>query len=204
MDNQMMLMTNAGMQPVNAGVLIDENYVRRLKDRDEATESHFASYFGKRLTGKLRRTLRSGELIEDVQQETLMRVLVNLRTKGLDRPHHLAGYVNGVCLNVTRELLRAERRNRTEEEDPLREPVDRAPGIEEVVANHEVRRLVEGVLDKLSAKDRGILRMLFLEDMDKDEVCSRMCVSREYLRVLIFRARQRFRAALTETAPAVV
>jgi RNA polymerase sigma-70 factor (ECF subfamily) len=197
----MMLMTDAHTEPVTAGVMIDENYVRRLKERDEATECHFASYFGKRLSCRLRRTLRSDELIEDVQQETLLRVLVNLRTKGLQRPHHLAGYVNGVCHNVMLELLRAERKNRTEEEDPLWEPVDQAPGMEEVVANQEIRRLVEGVLARLSAKDRSILRMLFLEDVDKNEVCARMAVSREYLRVLIFRARQRFRAALANGAP---
>ncbi|HVT91744.1 MAG TPA: sigma-70 family RNA polymerase sigma factor [Bryobacteraceae bacterium] len=196
----MSLMTNARMEPVNPGVLIDENYVRRLKERDEATECHFASYFGKRLTCRLRRSLRSDELIEDVQQETLLRVLINLRTKGLQRPHHLAGYVNGVCHNVMLELLRAERKNRTEEEDPLHEPVDQSPGMEEVVSNQELRRLVEGVLNRLSAKDRNILRMLFLEDMDKDEVCARVQVSREYLRVLIFRARQRFRAALQQGA----
>lgn len=199
----MMMLANGNLKAANAGVMIDENYVRRLRDRDEATECHFASYFGKRLSCKLRRTLRSDDLIEDVQQETLMRVLVNLRSKGLDRPHHLAGYVNGVCHNVMLELLRVERRNRSDE-DPLWEPVDQKPGMEEVVANQEMRRLVEGVLSKLSPKDRTILRMLFLEDADKDDVCCRMSVSREYLRVLIFRARQRFRAALAQSKQAVV
>lgn len=195
-----MWISNLAMEPAAAGALIDETYVRRLRERDDATERHFASYFGRRLKCRLRRTLRSDTLIEDVQQETLLRVLVNLRTRGLERPQHLAGYVNGVCHNVTRELLRAERRNRTEEEDPLHEPVDQAPGQEELVANHELRRLVEGVLDRLSPKDRGILRMLFLEDMDKEEVCMRMSVTREYLRVLIFRARRRFRDALDRSS----
>lgn len=196
-----MMMTNFAMETAGAGALIDECYVRRLRERDEATERHFASYFGKKLKCRLRRTLRSDTLIEDVQQETLLRVLINLRTRGLDRPHHLAGYVNGVCHNVTRELLRAERRNRTEEEDPLHEPADQAPSQDQIVANKEVRKLVESVLDKLSPKDRDILRMLFLEDMDKEEVCVSMGVTREYLRVLIFRARRRFRDALGQSVP---
>ncbi len=188
------------MTPVTAGVAIDENYVRRLKDRDQATESHFASYFGKRLKYSLRRKLRSDDLIEDVRQETLLRVLVNLRSKELDRPMHLSGYVNGVCHNVMLELLRAERRACSDEdEERTIEAVDASPAMEHVIAGQQMRKLVEEVLAKLSAKDRDILRMLFLEDAEKDEVCEKMNVSREYLRVLIFRARQRFKAALGDT-----
>jgi len=57
----------------------NEDYVRRLTEGDSGTGEHFASYFDKVLFLKLRVRLRSAQLIEDVRQETLTRVLVVLR-----------------------------------------------------------------------------------------------------------------------------
>jgi RNA polymerase sigma-70 factor, ECF subfamily len=53
------------------------------------------------------------------------------------------------------------------------------------------------VLDDLPAKDRRLLEEVFLEERDKDQVCRDFKVDREYLRVLLFRARKRFRSVLT-------
>jgi RNA polymerase sigma-70 factor (ECF subfamily) len=47
-------------------------------------------------------------------------------------------------------------------------------------------------LAKLSGKDRNILHAVFFEQRDKDEVCRELGVSREYLRVLLHRAKQQF------------
>ena len=44
-----------------------------------------------------------------------------------------------------------------------------------------------------SDDNRRILRDLFMKDMDKDEVCEQHGVSRDYLRVLVHRALQKFR-----------
>jgi hypothetical protein len=48
------------------------------------------------------------------------------------------------------------------------------------------------VLAKLPAKDQKILRAVFFEQRDKNEVCMELGVSREYLRVLLHRAKQQF------------
>ncbi|MFZ0413046.1 MAG: sigma factor-like helix-turn-helix DNA-binding protein, partial [Candidatus Acidiferrales bacterium] len=49
------------------------------------------------------------------------------------------------------------------------------------------------VLERLSAKDRQLLRRVFLEEKDKDEVCREFGVDRDYLRVLLHRAKRSFR-----------
>ena len=46
----------------------------------------------------------------------------------------------------------------------------------------------------LPAKDKDLIRWLFFEDRDKDDVCRKLQVDREYLRVLLYRAKRRFRA----------
>ena len=50
------------------------------------------------------------------------------------------------------------------------------------------------VLEQLPAKDRQLLRAIFLEEKEKDVVCREMGVDREYLRVLVYRAKDKFKA----------
>ena len=52
---------------------------------------------------------------------------------------------------------------------------------------------VRDVLSSMPEKDRTILQWLFFEERDKDEVCRQLSVDREYLRVLVHRAKVRFR-----------
>ena len=60
----------------------DSEYVRRLIDGDHETERNFVDYFDELLTLKLRSRLRSPELVQDVKQETFLRVLNTLRQRG--------------------------------------------------------------------------------------------------------------------------
>jgi RNA polymerase sigma-70 factor (ECF subfamily) len=58
----------------------------------------------------------------------------------------------------------------------------------------ETKKQVQEVLSRLEAKDRKLLRAVFFEQRDKDEVCRELGVSRDYLRVLLHRAKQQFMA----------
>jgi RNA polymerase sigma-70 factor (ECF subfamily) len=46
----------------------------------------------------------------------------------------------------------------------------------------------------LPERDRRLLREVFLEERDKDEVCRDFGVDRDYLRVLLHRAKQSFKS----------
>ena len=50
----------------------------------------------------------------------------------------------------------------------------------------------------LPERDRTILRAVFLEEREKDEVCREIGVTRDYIRVLLHRAKQSFREAYIE------
>jgi RNA polymerase sigma-70 factor, ECF subfamily len=56
-------------------------YVKRLTERDVDTERHFVAHFSELLLIKLRKVLRSKQVIEDVRQETFLRVFAALRNK---------------------------------------------------------------------------------------------------------------------------
>lgn len=171
----------------------DAEYVRRLTQGDAVVEEHFASYFGNLLFLKLRARLRSGPLIEDIRQETLLRVLAILRTKGgVKHPERFGAFVNAVGNNVTMELCRAEGRLEAVDEDG-EEPLDPAVDLDAPLIDIEMKRLVYQVMKELPEKDRIVLQELYLEEMDKCEICRRHKVDANYLRVLLHRARARFR-----------
>jgi RNA polymerase sigma-70 factor, ECF subfamily len=49
------------------------------------------------------------------------------------------------------------------------------------------------VVEGLPKKDRDRLRAYFLEEKEKDEVCAQFGVDRDYFRVLLHRAKDKFR-----------
>ena len=178
----------------------DRSYVERLIAGHPETEQHFTTYFGSLLSLKLRSRLRSAALVEDAKQETFVRVLTVLRSeKGLATPESLGAFVNGVCNNVLFECYRASARAGPLDDEP--EPVDtRRASAEQMLLSGEERERVRAVLLRLPEKDQTLLRWLFLDDRSKDDICHLLNVDRNHLRVLVHRAKKRFRELLLDEA----
>jgi RNA polymerase sigma-70 factor, ECF subfamily len=171
----------------------DAEYVRRLIAEDPETERHFTDYFGDLLTLKLRSRLRSPALVEDARQETFVRVLTALKRKGsLASAESLGAFVNAVCNNVLLEAYRAKSRTSPLDEE-LDEPEADEPSVEWRVLKAEERERVRQAMSGLPQKDRDLMRWLFFEERNKDDVCRELNIDRTYLRVLFHRAKQRFR-----------
>lgn len=175
--------------------------MRRLAEGDPAVEEHFTVHFGRLLVLKLRGRVRSQALAEDIRQETFLRVLRQIRSQGgLDHPERLGSFVNSVCDKVMLEFFRADSRHPSLPE-AVPDPPDHRVDLEGQLVDEERKRLVRSVLAELTSRDRSILRMVFLESADKDEVCAAMHVSRDYLRVLLHRARERLKKLVQERNP---
>lgn len=177
----------------------DERYIARLIDGDSETENHFVSYFGDLLLIKLRSRLRSRPQVDDVRQETLLRVLFALRRKGgLERPDRLGAFVNSTCNHVIQELFRARAHSAPMPEN-LQERADSAPSPESELISQERLGVVRKVMDELPERDRQVLKHVFFYGTPKDKVCRQLEVDREYLRVLVHRAKNRLREMLQTT-----
>jgi RNA polymerase sigma-70 factor, ECF subfamily len=174
----------------------DQEYIDRLIAEDPGTEEHFTKYFGDLLFLKLRSRLRSPALVEDVRQETFVRVLSTLKRKGgLANAASLGAFVNAVCNNVLLETYRAGGRAASLEEEQA-DRQDDGPGAEATLIGAEERAGVREAIAALPAKDRELLRWLFFEERSKDDICRELNVDRDYLRVLLHRAKARLREAL--------
>ncbi len=180
----------------------DREYVESLRANDPRVQNHFASYFRQLLLIKLRRRVPTRETAEDLVQETFLRVLTTLRSDGLRSASSLGAFVDGVCNRVLLEYYRAGSRTVGLAEDATG-PSDERSNPEEAFVTGQSQKQVETILSGLRPKDRDLLRKLFLEEEDKDQICREFGVDREYLRVLLHRARNRFRSLMEGTkAPA--
>jgi RNA polymerase sigma-70 factor, ECF subfamily len=172
----------------------DESYVERLRAGDFRTQEHFVSYFTELIQLKLRSRLRSPQAIEDVRQETFTRVFAALRGGKVRQPERLGAFVNSMCNNVLLEHYRASARDSSlEDEDQEDFP---ALGIDLLgaLAAKQLSEKIREILDEMPERDRRLLREVFLEERDKDEVCRGFGVDRDYLRVLLHRAKQSFKS----------
>lgn len=173
----------------------DESYVKRLREGDFRTQEHFVAYFSELIQLKLRSRLHSPQAIEDVRQETFARVFAALRSEGrIRQPERLGGFVNSLCNNVLLEYYRASQRDTSLEDEENQEFPAKNVDIFGAVAAKEMGEKVREILDELPERDRRLLREIFIEERDKDEVCRDFGVDRDYLRVLLHRAKHAFKS----------
>jgi len=179
-------------------VPFDKSYVDRLRDGDPATEQHFASYFGQLLGIMLRARYLPPERVDDVRQETFRRVIAALRREGgIREPERFGAFVNSICKNVLRENAREWFRNLAIQKDHS-ESSGKTVDLEDMLISQEAKEKVMDILAEMKPRDRELLRAMFLEDKDKDEICREFGVQREYLRVLLYRAKVRFRSTFDQ------
>ncbi len=76
--------------------------------------------------------------------------------------------------------------------------IDDGADLEAELVSRDRKRLVESVLAKLSNTDHRILRMVYLEGGAQSQVCQKLGVAPEYFRVMLKRARDRFRKRYLE------
>ncbi len=174
----------------------DASYVEGLRSGDTHIEGHFVSYFSELIRLKLRSRLNSKEAIEDVRQETFMRVLALLRGEGgLRQPDRLGPFVNSVCNHVLMEHYRSRKKIVATIDDETESTIaGHEPSALSLLEAKDTERVVRQILDQLTDRDRRLLQSVMLEERDKDEVCAELGITREYLRVLLHRAKQSFKS----------
>ena len=171
----------------------DASYVSNLCAGDPQTQTHFVAYFSELLRIKLRSRLQSTQAIEDVRQETFVRVFSVLRKDTLRQPERLGAFVNMVCNNVLSEHYRAAGGSESLDVEGRPEVPDKGASALDIVAAKQMKEKVRTILKELSPRDSSLLKAVFLDERDRDEVCREFGVERDYLRVLLHRAKQEFK-----------
>jgi len=172
----------------------DATYVGSLCAGDPETQEHFVGYFSELLRLKLRSKLQSSHAIDDVCQETFARVFSVLRRDGgLRQPERLGAFVNTTCNHVLFEQYRLSGRSDSLDEEGAPEPAAKGASALDLVASRQLKKKVREILVRMAPRDRSLLKAVFLDERDRDEVCREFGLEREYLRVLLHRAKQEFK-----------
>ncbi|MFL6415726.1 MAG: RNA polymerase sigma factor [Bryobacteraceae bacterium] len=172
-----------------------QTYLVNLKLREPQTEAHFASYFSGYLERKLRARLRTRDLVDDIRQETLARVLEAIYTKeDLKTPERFGAFVNSVCNNVLLEYWRRQRMAGDTLELGEQVATHRSPE-STAELSQDIAELRKALL-KLHKRDQDLLRMIYWEDRDRHEVSSITQMSGNHVRVTLHRAKRAVRKQL--------
>jgi RNA polymerase sigma-70 factor (ECF subfamily) len=169
-------------------------YVASLCAGDKLVQEHFVGYFTELLHLKLRTRLQSPQAIEDISQETFARVLSVVRKDGgLREPERLGAFVNTVCNHVLFEHYRSTGRSESLDEEGRPELPAKGADALEIAAAGQIKDKVREILLDLDPRDRSLLQAVFIDERDRDQVCREFGVDRDYLRVLLHRAKQEFK-----------
>ena len=169
-------------------------YVESLCAGDPQVQEHFVGYFTELLHLKLRTRLQSAQAIEDVRQETFARVLSVLRRDGgLRQPERLGAFVNMVCNNVLFEYYRSAGRSESLNMEGRPELAAKGADALEMATAAQIKDKVREILLELDLRDRSLLQAVFIDERDRDDVCREYGVDRDYLRVMLHRAKQEFK-----------
>lgn len=189
-----------GMCPQNADRYTPREDAATVLDRAGGPafppETELVEYFRDRIRVFAARRFGDAVAAEDIAQETLRRVLEAVRAGRIRDPSALASFVfqtaRHVCLHRARSV---RRRARAFARLARRSPTPDALG---TLVTRERRLAVAQALERLTERDRTLLRMLFYEDLTTAEAARRLRITRGAVRVRKHRALKRLAALLVE------
>jgi RNA polymerase sigma-70 factor, ECF subfamily len=129
--------------------------------------------------------------VDDLVQETLLRFYRAEQRQTIRNTEEFGAFLNGVCRNVILEYHRRVKR------EPALDPEMPIPdaGIRPEAEVLEMRDAIDHSLRELAERDRIILRSLYLEGKEKEDICKEWGMNDAQFRVVLFRAKERFRRA---------
>ena len=171
---------------------------RRVLDGDVSAEGEMIERYSRGLRFMLRRRTRDPDHAEDLLQETWLVALNKIRTKGLEDPARLAGYLAGIARNLAIGEVRKAARQKTSANSELVERIpDDSDNPYRKVSRAEICNHVRDLINGLSTeRDREILNRYYVFEEDKPKICEQLGVDSTHFNRVLFRARQRLKSAI--------
>ena len=132
----------------------------------------------------------------EVAQEAFLRAYQNLHKYDDARPFDL--WVMAIVRNLCLDLLRRRTKVRTEELEPMKEVLSsNEPSVEQGAIDREERRSLESAMATLSADDREVLALYYVQKRTTKEIAAVMGVAPGTIMARLFRAREKLRKKMT-------
>lgn len=172
--------------------IADADFVARIAAGDRSAEAEFVSKYQRGVRALVRRHCRPGEiLVEDLTQDVLFSVIERLRAGAIHDARSLPAYVQATVIYSTS----AEYRRRRPADGSAE--LDDLPALDDPVQRTSASQLKTAIRRLLAelpvARDRELLSRFYLDEEDKETVCSALAIDAAHFHRVIFRARERFR-----------
>lgn len=169
--------------------------VERVHRGERGAEEELFARYGNGILFMLQRASGDPALAEDLRQETFRIVLTRLRSRGLEEPGGLSGYLRGTARNLLIADRRKKARRKTEaDHEKVVAAADTRYGQAQKVLRHEEASIVHKLIAEMSAeRDRQLLYRFYIAEDDKNDICLDLGLSSLHFNRVLFRARQRFK-----------
>ncbi len=152
------------------------------------------------LVRQLTRALRDPLLAQDLIHEAVAEALTKLRNDEIEDPRRLTGFVHGIAQNL---LKNHRRRHCNRPSLHLRDyALDELQSGDDPADLHlrcELAQQIRTQIGLLSTvRDRELLCRFYLREEEKDSVCAALKLDPARFHRVLFRARQRMRALVTD------
>lgn len=127
--------------------------------------------------------------VDDLVQESLIRFIGAVKGGKIHNMEMAGSFLNGICRNVIHEYRRRSMRDGPMPENP---PDQAEKGLPEAEL-FELREAIHAGMEQLSSRDQLVLRAFYLEEVPKSEILASTGLSDENFRVIMSRAKARFR-----------
>jgi RNA polymerase sigma-70 factor (ECF subfamily) len=167
----------------------------RIRAQDSRAEAELVKRYRAVLVRILQGRLRDKSLAEDFAQDTLATVLQILRSKDLDDPTNLAGFIYATANNLLRNDYRKDSRRKTDTDSDIGDmTADERLSVESRTIRESSAQAVRSLLAELSVeRDRELLTRAYLYEQDKVDICRELALTPQHYERVMHRARERFR-----------
>jgi RNA polymerase sigma-70 factor (ECF subfamily) len=169
------------------------------KGDKKAEEVLFKKYYQPTLY-ILERKTGNTELAQDLCQEAFCIMIERLRSRPLDEPDKLAGFLHTIAINLHIAEVRKSGRRKTFTNQAILDVAKDASQNQYLALLKErkakaVRLLIESMDN---SRDRKLLYGFYILEKEKAEICDELDLSLRHFDKVLFRAKQRFRELLTQ------
>ena len=168
--------------------------VARILAGEKAAEGELVQQYSRGVSIILNRATGDRSLSEDLSQETFQLTLEKIRRGEVREPEKLSGFICSLARNLATDHFRRSRRSE-QVADPNEAgliPATSPSQLDHVLQTEKSKR-VRQLLAELSERDREILQRFYIEDEDKDTICTDLKLSSLHFNRVLHRARERYR-----------
>jgi RNA polymerase sigma-70 factor (ECF subfamily) len=192
-----------GSQPSGKAMQMEgadlESVIQRAQGHDAEALGEIYRLYGRRVFGLCRYILGSRESAEDATSEAFLKLQRSIESYDGSTPFHkwLLRVAGNQCIDALRRQNR-ERQAIVEVEDPAAviEAVSSEPSPLGAVLNAEERTNVREAISRLPENYRVPLVLRYYGELSYDEIAQQLDLKRDYVAVLLLRAKQELRRKL--------